>query len=309
MIHGVSALRGVGVVGEAFVEVVDLEEHPLAVGIERAKVVLFVRVVGVTEIVKDADGLDDPGNRFGAKSRNARGHHRGPSGKILTQFIVQRTDRAVLLSMTDLRFFSGRRGWVPGPGPEASSLLALSRRLGFVGRRAHQRNAGAMPEELGQVRVIAVLQAEGVAFPVEHDGLPPAVIEGLLSNHEMARPDLVPGPGQATGGGKAVLVAVCSCRLGFLPKVHNEVAVQGLSDIGHEPSAVGVKPTQRQFLGVLGYVFRTGFIDLEAQQVGGLGYEVRLGIDEPGTPRFLLLIKAKDDQGRGSGVAGRRTIW
>ena len=56
-------------------------------------------------------------------------------------------------------------------------------------------------------------------------------------------------------------------------------------------------------LGVLGYVFRTGFIDLEAQQVGGLGYEVRLGIDEPGTPRFLLLIKAKDDQGRGSGGA------
>ena len=46
-----SRLRGV--VGEALVEVVDLEEDPLAVGVERSKVVLLVRVVGVTEIVKD----------------------------------------------------------------------------------------------------------------------------------------------------------------------------------------------------------------------------------------------------------------
>src|ERR1700736_5457638 len=89
----------------------------------------------------------------------------------------------------------------------------------------------------------------------------------------MARPDLVPGPGQATGGWQAVLVAgLGQRRLRLLPKDHNEVAVQGLPDVGHKPSAVGVKPTQRQFLGVLGYVFRNGFIDLEAQQVGGLGY-------------------------------------
>ena len=40
-------------VAEALVEVVDLEEHTLAVGVERAKVVFFVRVVGVTKIVKD----------------------------------------------------------------------------------------------------------------------------------------------------------------------------------------------------------------------------------------------------------------
>jgi hypothetical protein len=74
--------------------------------------------------------------------------------------------------------------------------------------------------------------------------------------------------------------------------------------VWHKPSAVGVKPTQRQFLGVLGYVFRTGFIDLEAQQVGGLGYEVRLGINEPGAPRLLLVVKAKNDQRRVGG--GRR---
>ena len=48
-------------------------------------------------------------------------------------------------------------GWVRDRDPRRSSLLALSRRLGFVGRRAHHRNATAMPDELGQVRVIPVL--------------------------------------------------------------------------------------------------------------------------------------------------------
>jgi len=76
----------------ALIVVVDLEEHLVAVGIERAKVVLFVRVVGVTKVVKHRDGLDDPGDGFGPKSGNARRHHGGPSGKILTQFIVQRAD-------------------------------------------------------------------------------------------------------------------------------------------------------------------------------------------------------------------------
>ena len=75
-----------------------------------------------------------------------------------------------------------------------------------------------------------------------------------------------PRTGQATGGWQAVLIAVLAqCRLRFLPKVHNEVAVQGLPDVGHEPAAIGVKPTQRQFLGVFGYVSRTCFVDLEPQ--------------------------------------------
>ena len=144
------------------------------------------------------------------------------------------------------------------------------------------------------------------SLPVEDDGLPPAVLEGLLGDDEMARPDLVPGPGQATGGWQAVLVAVSwlSAACGSSAKGHNEVAVQVLPDVRHEPSAVGVKPTQRQFLGELGHVLGAGFIDLEAHQVGGLGHEVRLGIDEPGAPRFLLVVEAKDDQGRAGG--GRR---
>jgi hypothetical protein len=78
-----------------------------------------------------------------------------------------------------------------------------------------------------------------------------------------------------------------------------------LPDVWYEPSAVGVKATQRQFLGDIGHFRRRRFVDLEAHQVCGLGHEVRLAIDEPGTPRFLLLVKAKDDQGRaGSGRGG-----
>src|SRR6202048_3292163 len=211
--------------------------------------------------------------------------------------------RAVLLSITDLLIFRWRRVWV-ATDPRRSSLLRLSRRLGFVGRRVHQRNAAAVPDELRQVRVVAVLQDEGVAFPGEDDCLPPAVFEGLLGDDEMARPDLVPGPGQAKRCWQTVAVpAQCCVRL--LPKDHNEVAVQRLPDIRHKPTAVGIKPSQGQCLGDLGYVFRTGFVDLEAQQVGNLGYEVRFGIDEPGAPRFLLVVEAKDDQRRAGGGRSR----
>src|SRR5260370_38345962 len=71
---------------------IDFERAPMAVRIERAKVVFFVRVVGVAKVVEHCDGLDDAGDGFGAKSGDAGGHHRNPLGKILTQFIVQRAD-------------------------------------------------------------------------------------------------------------------------------------------------------------------------------------------------------------------------
>ena len=72
---------------------------------------------------------------------------------------------------------------------------------------------------------------------------------------------------------------------------------------------VGVKPPQRQFLGELGHFRRAGFIDLQSHQVGGLGHKVRLGIDELGAPRFLLIVEAKDDQRRRGGSELWRTIW
>ena len=79
----------------------------------------------------------------------------------------------------------------------------------------------------------------------------------------------------------------------------------GHVDIGPrcEPPAVGIKPTNGQFLGDLGHFRWGGLVDLEPHQVSGLGYEARVGIDEPGTPRFLLLIKARTIS-RGEAVAG-----
>jgi hypothetical protein len=50
-------------VGEGLVEIIDLEKDHPAVDFKRAKIVLFVRVVGATEIVVDRDGLDDPCDR------------------------------------------------------------------------------------------------------------------------------------------------------------------------------------------------------------------------------------------------------
>src|SRR5436190_22065351 len=74
---------------EALVEVVDLEKDLMAVGVERAKVVLLVRIVGVTKVVKDGDGLDDSGDGLIAKGGDTRSHDRESLGKILAQRVVQ----------------------------------------------------------------------------------------------------------------------------------------------------------------------------------------------------------------------------
>src|SRR5262249_17029404 len=81
-----------GVVREGLVVVIDLEKDPMAIRIERAKVVLFARIVGVAKVVEHRDGFDDAGDGFGAEGGNARGHRRHALGKVLTQFIVQRAD-------------------------------------------------------------------------------------------------------------------------------------------------------------------------------------------------------------------------
>src|SRR6202048_2486153 len=76
-----------GVVAEALVEVVDLEQDRVAIGIKAAKVVLFVRIGGVAKVVKHRDGLNDPSDGFGAESGNAGRHHCKAFGKILAQFL------------------------------------------------------------------------------------------------------------------------------------------------------------------------------------------------------------------------------
>jgi len=56
------------------IKIIDFEKDRVAVGFERAKVVFFVRVVGAAKVVVNFDGLDDAGDRFGAKRPSARRH-------------------------------------------------------------------------------------------------------------------------------------------------------------------------------------------------------------------------------------------
>jgi hypothetical protein len=60
------------VAGEGRVVVVDLEKDCVAINVERAKVVLFVWIVGITEIVVNGDGLENPRDDLITESGNAR---------------------------------------------------------------------------------------------------------------------------------------------------------------------------------------------------------------------------------------------
>jgi hypothetical protein len=55
----------------------------MAVGLEATKVVLLVRVVGMTEIVEHRDCLDDARDGLWAESGYAGSHHSDAVGKVL----------------------------------------------------------------------------------------------------------------------------------------------------------------------------------------------------------------------------------
>ena len=71
--HRVGWVRRVS--GEPLVEIIDFEKDQMAIGLKRAKVVFPVWVVGVAKIVVHRDGLDDPGDSFGAERGDASGHN------------------------------------------------------------------------------------------------------------------------------------------------------------------------------------------------------------------------------------------
>ena len=63
-----------------------------------------------------------------------------------------------------------------------------------------------MANKFGQLRVVPKPQREHIAGATEDDGFPPPVVEGFLSEDEMARRDVVPGPGEASRDRQLVLV-------------------------------------------------------------------------------------------------------
>ena len=53
--------------GETFVVIVDFEKYRLAIDLKRPKIVFFVRVIGVAEIIVQGDGFNDASDGFGAE--------------------------------------------------------------------------------------------------------------------------------------------------------------------------------------------------------------------------------------------------
>jgi hypothetical protein len=79
-------------VGQGLVEIIDLEKDHLAIDFQRAEIVLFIRIVGVTKIIVDRDSLDDSGNRFGPKSGDACSDDSMAIGEVAAQFIIKRAN-------------------------------------------------------------------------------------------------------------------------------------------------------------------------------------------------------------------------
>ena len=93
-------IGGVGRVHrDALIEVIDLEKDPVAICIERAKVVFFVRVVRMAKVVEHRDGFDNPFDGVWTERGNAGRDDRGSAGEMLTQLIVQRANARSLVSM------------------------------------------------------------------------------------------------------------------------------------------------------------------------------------------------------------------
>ena len=76
----------------------------MTVGFERAKVMLFVRVVGVAKVVVHFDGFDDPGDGFGAKGGDTRRHDSMAmtAADILPQVVVESSDTTSVASGSNL---------------------------------------------------------------------------------------------------------------------------------------------------------------------------------------------------------------
>ena len=69
----------------------------------------LVRIVGVTEVVKDRDGLDDPVHCLRSKGGHTGRDDGNASGKVLPQLIIEGANLLCLEDMVQLRFVDGER--------------------------------------------------------------------------------------------------------------------------------------------------------------------------------------------------------
>ena len=59
---------------QVLVEIIDLEKDRLTVDLERARIMLFVWVIGMVKVVKGRDGLEDAFDSLLAQGSDARRH-------------------------------------------------------------------------------------------------------------------------------------------------------------------------------------------------------------------------------------------
>src|SRR5436190_4960642 len=111
--------------------------------------------------------------------------------------------RAVLVSIGSLQIFEvWERKLQAALTAAASGLLRRRCRLRCFVRRMHQCDAGFVPNNMGQLGVVAKLQGEGIILTLNNDCLPPAVMRRLMGDHEIAWLDLVPCPRHPAGVGR-----------------------------------------------------------------------------------------------------------
>ena len=91
--------------------IIDLEKDRVAVDLERAKVMLFVWIVGVAKVVIDFDSLDDARDCFGTERSDAYRHDRMALAEILSQLIVERANAGGLGGFDLSRHGRLRCGW------------------------------------------------------------------------------------------------------------------------------------------------------------------------------------------------------
>ena len=77
------------VAGERLIVVVNFEKDCVAVSREGTEVMLFIWIVGVTEIVIEGDGLNDTRDRFDTKGSDPRRHDHRAMREVLTQRVIQ----------------------------------------------------------------------------------------------------------------------------------------------------------------------------------------------------------------------------
>ena len=131
------------------IKIIDLEKYRLTINLKRAKVMFFIRVICVVEIVVDANCLHDARDCFGAQGGNANRHYSGTGSKFWRSsslrarmafvfvVIVSLLNLGEACAVNSVSFPAqdpcgrAKGGWSPGgDGPWAVACSALSRSAG-----------------------------------------------------------------------------------------------------------------------------------------------------------------------------------